>query len=90
MTTAPPFVLDYLEGVRVGVTEAIAASLPEGGPRASLYNPLREFVGRAGKSIRPALCIATARAHGAITELVLPSAVALELRHNAFLIHDDV
>lgn len=90
MTTAPPFVLDYLEGVRVGVTEAIAASLPEGGPRASLYNPLREFVGRAGKSIRPALCIAAARAHGAITELVLPSAVALELLHNAFLIHDDV
>jgi geranylgeranyl diphosphate synthase type II len=83
-------VTDYLEGVRVGVAEAMAASLPEGGPRRSLYNPLGEFVGRSGKSIRPALCIAAARAHGAATERVMPSAVALELLHNAFLIHDDV
>jgi geranylgeranyl diphosphate synthase type II len=90
VTTTSPFALDYLEGVRVGISDAIRASLPDGGPRSSLYSPLGEFVGRAGKSIRPALCIAAARAHGAPTERVLPSAVALELLHNAFLIHDDV
>ncbi len=77
VTAATPFLTDYLEGVRVGVNEAVAASLPAGGPRDSLYSPLTEFVGRAGKSIRPALCIAAARAHGAATERVMPSAVAL-------------
>ena len=90
VTTAAPFLTDYLEGVRVGVNEAVTASLPAGGPRASLYSPLTEFVGRAGKSIRPALCIAAARSHGATTERVMPSAVALELLHNAFLVHDDI
>ena len=45
-----------------------------------------EAQGGRGYLLRPA----AARAHGAITELVLPSAVALELLHNAFLIHDDV
>lgn len=74
----------------MGITQAIAASFPDSGPRASLYDPLGEFVGRAGKSIRPALCIAAARAHGAASQTVMPSAVALELLHNAFLIHDDV
>lgn len=90
VTTATQFTADYLEAVRVGVTDAVTASLPTGGPRDSLYSPLSEFVGRAGKSIRPALCIAAARAHGAVTERVMPSAVALELLHNAFLVHDDI
>jgi geranylgeranyl diphosphate synthase, type II len=90
VTTATPFMTGYLEGVKAGISDAVAASVPEGGPRRSLYRPLTEFVGRAGKSIRPALCIAAARAHGAATERVMPSAVALELLHNAFLIHDDV
>lgn len=90
VTPTTSFVADYLEGVRSGVADAIEASLPEGGPRRSLYGPLAEFVTRAGKSIRPALCIAAGRAHGSSTERLLPSAVALELLHNAFLVHDDV
>jgi geranylgeranyl diphosphate synthase type II len=90
VTSATSFMEDYLEGVRSGVAEAVEASLPEGGPRSSLYGPLTEFVGRPGKSIRPALCIAAGRAHGSTAERVLPSSVALELLHNAFLIHDDV
>ncbi|MFZ0014341.1 MAG: polyprenyl synthetase family protein [Acidimicrobiia bacterium] len=90
MTAATSFVTDYLGGVGAGVSQAMAASLPDGGPRNSLYDPLEEFVARSGKSIRPALCIAAARAHGARTEQVMPSAVALELLHNSFLIHDDV
>lgn len=90
VTTTTPFMADYLEGVRAGISQAVAASLPNGGPRGSLYDPLGEFVSRAGKSLRPALCVAAARAHGAPTETVMPSAVALELLHNAFLVHDDV
>jgi geranylgeranyl diphosphate synthase type II len=90
VTTTTSFMNDYLEGVRFGISQAMAASLPDDGPRDSLYEPLGEFVSRPGKSIRPALCIAAARAHGAATESVMPSSVALELLHNAFLIHDDV
>ncbi len=53
--------------------------------RAMLDYPLRE-----AKALRPALCIATCRAHGGSLEGALPSAAVLELFHNAFLIHDDV
>lgn len=45
---------------------------------------------RPAKGLRPALCIATARALGATEQAVLASAASLELLHNAFLIHDDV
>jgi len=90
VSSTTTFMSDYLEGVRSGVADAVAACLPEGGPRDSLYGPLSDFVGRAGKAIRPALCIAAARAHGSTTERALPSSVALELLHNAFLVHDDV
>ncbi len=81
---------DYLEGVRQGISGALEASLPDDGPRRSLYDPLAEFLGRAGKALRPAICIAACRAFGGTTERVLPSVVSLELLHNAFLIHDDV
>ncbi|HSK05281.1 MAG TPA: polyprenyl synthetase family protein, partial [Kofleriaceae bacterium] len=45
---------------------------------------------RPAKGLRPALCVAAARALGATEQAVLSSAAALELLHNAFLIHDDV
>jgi len=40
--------------------------------------------------MRPSLCIATARAFGARIEEALLTAVAIELLHNALLIHDDI
>ena len=40
--------------------------------------------------MRPSLVIATARAFGAPLDRALNTAVALELLHNAFLVHDDV
>jgi geranylgeranyl diphosphate synthase type II len=40
--------------------------------------------------LRPSLCIAAARAFGARLDEALHTAVALELLHNAFLVHDDV
>lgn len=45
---------------------------------------------RAGKGIRPGVCIATASAFGAEERNAIPSAAALELLHNAFLVHDDI
>jgi len=40
--------------------------------------------------MRPSLCIATARAYGATLDDALGTAVAIELLHNALLIHDDI
>jgi geranylgeranyl diphosphate synthase type II len=40
--------------------------------------------------MRSSLCIATARAFGASVDDALQSAVAIELLHNALLVHDDI
>ena len=40
--------------------------------------------------MRPSICIATARAFGARSSEAVRSAVAIELLHNAFLVHDDI
>src|SRR5205814_3739445 len=47
-------------------------------------------VGRAGKGLRPALCLATAGALGGRREDAFPAAAGLEMLHNAFLVHDDI
>jgi geranylgeranyl diphosphate synthase, type II len=70
--------------------EAMRAYLPATEPRQHLWDLVDEYPRRGGKAIRPALCLATAVAFGAELEEALPSAVALELLHNAFLIHDDI
>ncbi|MBI2368666.1 MAG: polyprenyl synthetase family protein [Deltaproteobacteria bacterium] len=55
-----------------------------------LYDLLADYPFREGKGLRPAICFAACRAAGGRTEQALPSAAALELFHNAFLVHDDV
>src|SRR4051794_37778388 len=55
-----------------------------------LYELLADYPYREGKGLRPAICLAACRAVGGRTEQVLQSAAALELFHNAFLVHDDV
>ena len=55
-----------------------------------LGDALRDYPARGGRSLRSSLCIAVARAFGARIEDALDTAVALELMHNSFLIHDDV
>jgi geranylgeranyl diphosphate synthase, type II len=69
---------------------ALATYLPHGDPPGYLYELLSDYPKRGGKMMRSSLCIATARAFGARVEDVLPSAVAIELLHNALLIHDDI
>ena len=72
------------------VVPLISEAIPRREPRKHLYDLISEHVSRGGKGIRPALCIATCRAFGGSTEQALPSAAALELLHNAFLVHDDI
>ena len=55
-----------------------------------LGDAMREYPGRGGRSLRATLCIAVARAFGASVEAAINSAAAVELMHNAFLVHDDV
>ncbi len=59
-------------------------------PRRHLYDLVPTYPMRGGKGLRPGLCIATCRAFGGETAEALGSAVAIELFHNAFLVHDDV
>lgn len=64
--------------------------LPAREPRRYLYDLLGDYPQRAGKMMRSSLCIATARAFGAPLEAAIHSAAAIEILHNAFLIHDDI
>jgi geranylgeranyl diphosphate synthase type II len=72
------------------VLPTIAAATPAREPRRHLYDLIGGYLSRVGKGLRPALCIATCRAFGGRDEGVLKSAAALELLHNAFLVHDDI
>lgn len=45
---------------------------------------------RGGKRLRPLICILAAEAVGGDREDALPAAIAIELVHNASLIHDDI
>jgi geranylgeranyl diphosphate synthase type II len=82
----PATLREYGELTRAALREY----LPAGEPRRYLYDLLGDYPGRAGKMMRPSLCIATACAHGARPADALRTAVAIELLHNALLIHDDI
>jgi geranylgeranyl diphosphate synthase type II len=62
-----------------------AANQSEVGTAAVLDYPLRE-----AKGLRPSLAIAACRALGGELDEIVPTAAALELCHNAFLVHDDI
>jgi geranylgeranyl diphosphate synthase type II len=69
---------------------ALLQQLPSREPRRYLYDLVTGSLSHVGKGLRPALCIATCRAFGGSIEQALPSAVSIELLHNAFLVHDDI
>lgn len=72
------------------VRRELQAVLPRGSPAPYLYDLLGDYPRRGGKMLRPCLCLATAQAFGAEIGDALPSAVSIELLHNAMLIHDDI
>lgn len=63
---------------------------PRPGVRPYLDDLLSDYPRRAGKLLRPCICLAAARCFGAAIENALPSAVSIELLHNATLVHDDI
>jgi geranylgeranyl diphosphate synthase type II len=72
--------------------EALQGYLAVQGDRGAEYlgAAIRDYPDRGGRSLRASLCIAVARAFGAATEDAVRTAAALEMLHNAFLIHDDI
>lgn len=72
------------------VRRSVLDALPDGEPHPWLYRLAREYPSRPGKAVRPTLCVTTCRAFGGTDAEILPAAVAIEMLHNAFLVHDDV
>jgi len=83
-------IADTLEEYGSTTRAAMADYLPSGYPARHLYEPLADYPQRAGKMMRPSICIATARAFGASRADAVRSAAAIELLHNAMLVHDDI
>ena len=81
---------DRLRQVGRIVRRSMLDAMPDGEPVQWLYGPMREYPSRPGKALRPALCLSAGRAFGARPDEMLGLAVAIELLHNAFLVHDDI
>jgi geranylgeranyl diphosphate synthase, type II len=84
------FFAEHLLGYRDVVIEEMRRVIAAQRFQKALARQLAEYPLRAGKGLRPALCLATCQAFGGGLPDALPSAVALELFHNAFLVHDDI
>ena len=73
-----------LERLNVQIREALTSS-------SSLMTRVVEgYLTTKGKQIRPILVILTAKLFGEVNERVISAAAAVEMLHNATLIHDDV
>ena len=81
---------DRLREVAKVVRRAMLDAIPDGEPVRWLYAPMRDYPSRPGKALRPALCLSAGRAFGGDSDDLLGIAVAIEMLHNAFLVHDDV
>jgi geranylgeranyl diphosphate synthase, type II len=80
----------HLRDVAKVVRRKMLDAIPDGEPVQWLYGPMREYPSRPGKALRPALCLSSSRVFGGEPDAVMGIAVAIELLHNAFLVHDDV
>ncbi|MEB3827059.1 polyprenyl synthetase family protein [Phormidium sp. CCY1219] len=76
--------------VGVKIKEFIDKKRNSEGAYDPLYDMLLDYPFRTGKMLRPTMCISVARAIGGMGQSAVTTAAALELYHNAFLIHDDI
>jgi len=95
MTHPPPTSRDRSESPQLNalaerIDSAIAASLAARPLGSALDDALAYAPLGAGKRLRPALVLLSARACGAAEEIALPAAVAIELVHCFSLVHDDL
>ena len=59
-------------------------------PNALMNTVIRSYLEKKGKQIRPIMVLLSAKLLGEVNDKVISGAVAVELLHNASLIHDDV
>lgn len=91
MSVQPPAgVRDRLAAYSRDTMQVVERYLSFGRPREYLYEPMREYLDRGGKGIRPALLLATCEAFGRDRRDALAAAASTEMMHTAFLIHDDI
>jgi geranylgeranyl diphosphate synthase type II len=88
--TPSTVVADLLQEYGATTRVALADYLGPRDPQRYLYGLVADYPRRGGRMFRPSLCIATARLFGATVRDAVRSAAAIELLHNAFLVHDDV
>jgi len=62
----------------------------EGCNNEILYDALSYIKETGGKRLRPIICLLSAEAVGGSREKALSTAIAIELLHNASLVHDDI
>lgn len=86
----PAGFVDRLLWYREMLAGTLDDGVPSREPQKHLYALVRDFVSRSGKGLRPALCIATARALGGRAADALLAAAGIEMLHSAFLVHDDI
>jgi geranylgeranyl diphosphate synthase type II len=68
----------------------LLSSIPDKEPKKYLYDLVTMYPNRGGKGFRPGLCLAVNKIFGGNDSDAMNTAVALELYHNAFLVHDDI
>ena len=90
MSAPPKLVPDVLAEYGARTREVLFRYLPDAEPRRYLYDLVADYPRRGGRALRPSLCIATARAFGGRLEDAVTTAAAIEMLHNALLIHDDI
>ena len=86
----PLVISEVLQEYGSATQEALTHYLPSRAPRQHLYDLVADYPSRGGKMMRSSLCIATARVFGGHVDDAIGTAVAIELLHNALLIHDDI
>lgn len=86
----PPIVRELMDEYAAQTREAVRSFLPDKEPRSYLYDLVADYPRRGGRCMRPAICIASACAHGARAQDALNTATFLELLHNALLVLDDI
>jgi len=81
---------DFLESCRTLVDAELDRCIDQSAASDRLQDAMRYSVLGGGKRIRPALCLAAARAVGQESDHALAPACAVELIHAYSLIHDDL
>ncbi len=86
----PPVVAEILQEYGAATRARVEAYLQPEQAQPYFHELMSDYPRRGGKMMRSSLCIATARVLGASLEDAVGSAAAIELLHNAMLIHDDI